>query len=124
MNSMAVPVSFGHLGYMKTDNGIDHPGFGEFLDLLRDGNAWVKMTGTYRITVRDHTPYDDIAPFAQALIAANEDRIVWGTDWPHPWVKGNMPNDGALMDLLADWTSDEAVRRKILVDNAEALYGF
>jgi 2-pyrone-4,6-dicarboxylate lactonase len=123
-NSMAVPVSFGHLGYMKTDKGIDHPGFREFLDLLRDGNAWVKLTGTYRITMRDRTPYDDVTPFARALIAANEDRIVWGTDWPHPAIKGNMPNDGALMDHLADWAPDAAVRRKVLVDNAEALYGF
>lgn len=124
MNSMAVPVSFGHLGYMRTDNGIDHPGFQAFLDLLRDGNAWVKMTGTYRITVRDRTPYDDVAPYARALIDANPDRIIWGTDWPHPAIKGIMPNDGALMDHLADWAPDAAVRRKILVDNPEVLYGF
>jgi 2-pyrone-4,6-dicarboxylate lactonase len=124
MNSMAVDVSFGHLGYMKTDNGIDHPGFQAFLDLLRDGNCWVKLTGTYRITTMAQTPYDDVIPFAKAVIAANEDRIVWGTDWPHPWVKGIMPNDGALLDQLADWTDDESVRRKILVDNPQNLYGF
>jgi 2-pyrone-4,6-dicarboxylate lactonase len=124
MNGMAVDVSFGHLGYMKTDNGTEHPGFQEFLDLLRDGHSWVKLTGTYRITTRDATPYDDVAPYAQALIAANEDRIVWGTDWPHPAVKGNMPNDGALIDHLADWASDVALRRKILVDNPRMLYGF
>jgi len=124
MNAMAVDVSFGHLGYMRTDNGIDHPGFREFLDLLRDGNCWVKMTGSYRITTAHETPYHDVTPYAKALIAANEDRIVWGTDWPHPSLKGNMPNDGALLDQLADWAPDEAVRKKILVDNAEALYGF
>lgn len=124
MNAMAVDVSFGHLGYMKTDQGVDHPAFREFLDLLRDGNCWVKFTGTYRITTLPQTPYDDVTPFARALIAANEDRIVWGTDWPHPWVKGVMPNDGALLDQLGDWTDDEAVRKKILVDNAQALYGF
>lgn len=124
MNGMAVDVSFGHLGYMKTDNGIDHPGFQEFLDLLRDGNCWVKLTGSYRITVRERTPYDDIDPYAEALVAANPDRVVWGTDWPHPAVKGVMPNDGALLDRLAAWAPDEAIRRKILVDNPEALYGF
>jgi 2-pyrone-4,6-dicarboxylate lactonase len=124
MNSMAVDVSFGHLGYMRTDNGIDHPGFQEFLDLLRDGNCWVKLTGTYRITTSEQTPYDDIAPYAKALIEANEDRIVWGTDWPHPSLKGTMPNDGALLDHLADWAPNEATRKKILVDNPEALYGF
>lgn len=124
MNAMAVDVSFGHLGYMKTDNGLDHPGFQEFLNLLRDGNCWVKLTGTYRITTMPRTPYGDIAPFARALIGANEDRIVWGTDWPHPAVKGIMPNDGALLDHLADWAPDETLRRKILVDNPTALYGF
>jgi 2-pyrone-4,6-dicarboxylate lactonase len=124
MNSMAVDVSFGHLGYMRTDKGIDHPGFREFLDLLRDGHAWVKLTGSYRITTSAATPYDDVTPVAQALIAANADRIVWGTDWPHPSLKSNMPNDGALLDQLADWAPDEAVRQKILVDNAALLYGF
>ncbi len=124
MNSMAVDVSFGHLGYMRTDNGIDHPGFQEFLNLMRDGNCWAKLTGTYRITTAKQTPYDDIVPYAHALIDANEDRCVWGTDWPHPSLKGNMPNDGALLDHLADWAPDEAVRKKILVDNPEALYGF
>jgi predicted TIM-barrel fold metal-dependent hydrolase len=124
MNSMAVDVSFGHLGYMKTDNGIDHPGFQEFLDLLRDGNSWVKLTGTYRITTSERTPYADISPYAKAILAANEDRVVWGTDWPHPFVPGVMPNDGALLDHLADWAPDEAQRRKILVDNPEKLYGF
>jgi 2-pyrone-4,6-dicarboxylate lactonase len=124
MNAMAVDVSVGHLGYMKTDNGIDHPGFREFLDLLRDGNCWVKVSGSYRVTTSDRTPYGDVVPFAQALIAANADRVLWGTDWPHPVFKGNMPNDGALMDQLADWAPDEALRRKILVDNPTALYGF
>lgn len=124
MNSMAVDVSVGHLGYMKTDNGIDHPGFREFLDLVRDGNCWVKLSGSYRMTISATTPYDDATPFARALIEANEDRIIWGTDWPHPAFKGNMPNDGALLDQLADWAPDEAQRKKILVTNSENLYGF
>ena len=124
MNSMAVDVSFGHLGYMKTDVGIDHPGFQDFLSLLKDGNAWVKLTGTYRITTSQVTPYSDVTPYAQALIAANEDRIVWGTDWPHPFISCVMPNDGALMDHLVDWAPDEALRQKILVSNPEVLYGF
>lgn len=124
MNSMAVDVSVGHLGYMKTDHDIDHPGFQAFLDLLRDGNCWVKLTGTYRITTLSRTPYHDITLYAKALIEANEDRVVWGTDWPHPSYHGIMPNDGTLMDQLADWAPYEAVRKKILVDNAEKLYGF
>ena len=109
---------------MRTDRGLEHRGFREFLDLMRDGNCWVKLTGTYRITTSERTPYDDVAPFARALIEANEDRIVWGTDWPHPTLKGLMPNDGALLDQLPVWAPDEKLRRKILVSNAEALYGF
>jgi len=124
LNALSVDVSVGHLGYMRTDNGIGHPGFREFLDLLRDGNTWVKLSGSYRITISDSTPYDDVTPVARALIEANEDRIIWGTDWPHPFLKGNMPNDGALTDQLIDWAPEEAVRKKILVDNAERLYGF
>lgn len=124
MNSMAVDVSVGHLGYMKTDQGIEHPGFLEFLDLLRDGSCWVKVSGSYRVTCVDMTPYDDVVPFAQALIEANEDRVLWGTDWPHPVFKGNMPNDGALMAQLATWAPDDGLRKKILVDNPSVLYGF
>jgi len=124
MSNMAVDVSFGHLGYMKTDHPIDHPGFQELLNLLRDGKSWVKLSGSYRVTTSPTTPYDDVQPYAKALIAANEDRILWGTDWPHPVFKGNMPNDGALFDQLKDWAPDEAIRKKILVDNPQALYGF
>lgn len=124
MNAMAVPVSFGHLGYMRTDQGLDHHGFREFLALLRDGNCWAKLTGTYRITTSAQTPYHDVTPFARALIEANEDRVVWGTDWPHPTFKGRMPNDGALLEQLATWAPEEALRHKILVTNAECLYGF
>jgi predicted TIM-barrel fold metal-dependent hydrolase len=124
LNSMAVDVSVGHLGYMRTDHGIDHPGFREFLDLVRDGKCWVKLSGSYRVTTMGTTPYTDVAPYARALIEANEDRVIWGTDWPHPALKGNMPNDGALMDQLSEWAPDETVRRKIMVDNSETLYGF
>ncbi len=124
MNSMAVDVSVGHLGYMKTDQGIDHPGFQEFLDLLRDGRCWAKLSGSYRVTCVDSPPYGDVEPFARALIESNEERILWGTDWPHPVFKGTMPNDGALMEQLVSWAPDENLRKKILVDNPSSLYGF
>ena len=124
MNAMAVDVSFGHLGYMKTDKGLKHPGFQDFLSLLRDGKGWAKLTGTYRITTSERTPYHDVTPFAQAIIEANPERVVWGTDWPHPTFIGNMPNDGALFDQLVDWAPDAHVREKILVTNPQRLYGF
>lgn len=124
MNSMAVDISVGHLGYMKSSYGVEHPGFQEFLDLLRDGRCWVKLSGSYRVTLEDVPPYQDVAPMARALIDANADRVLWGTDWPHPVFKGTMPNDGALMEQLSDWAPDDALRKKILVDNPRELYGF
>ncbi len=124
LNAMAVDVVVGHLGYMKTDHGLDHPGFREFLDLVRDGKCWVKLSGSYRITTQDRPPYADVTPLARALIEANPDRMVWGSDWPHPTFWGTMPNDGELFDQLADWAPDAATRQKILVDNPRALYGF
>ena len=124
LNSMAVDVCVGHLGYMKTENGLNHPGFQEFLDLLRDGNCWVKLSGSYRIAMSGLPPYRDVEPFAKALISANQERVLWGTDWPHPVFKGAMPNDGALMEQLASWAPDEGLRHRILVDNPALLYGF
>lgn len=124
LNGMAVDVCIGHLGYMSTEHGMGNAGFQALLDLLRDGRCWVKVSGSYRVTTGETPPYDDVTPFAQALIAANEDRILWGTDWPHPVFKGRMPNDGALMEQLRAWAPEAALRQKILVDNPAALYGF
>jgi predicted TIM-barrel fold metal-dependent hydrolase len=124
LNAMAVDVVVGHLGYMKTDHGILHNGFQEFLNLIRDGKTWVKLSGSYRVTTEDATPYTDVTPFAQAIIEAGEDHTLWGTDWPHPVFWGNMPNDGVLFDQLATWAPNPGLRKKILVDNPNRLYGF
>jgi len=124
LGKLPVDISVGHLGYMKTSAGIDHPGFQDFLDLLRDGHCWVKLTGTYRITTLDQTPYLDVTPTAQALIDANPDRLIWGTDWPHVATYGFMPNDADLLDHMLDWTSDTALQQKIFVKNAVELFGF
>lgn len=124
LKALPVDVVVGHLGYMKTSEGLDNPGFREFLDLLRDGKCWAKMTGTYRITQADAPPYDDVVPVARAILDAAPDRVIWGSDWPHPFHYRTMPNDGYLLDQLADWTSDEALIHKTLVENPETLYGF
>lgn len=118
-----VDVVLGHLGYMKAGQGVDAPGFAALLRLLRGGRAWVKLTGPYRIS-GEALPYSDVTPFAHALIQTAPDRIVWGTDWPHVMVKGGMPNDGDLCDLLAQWVSDPALRQQVLVSNPAKLYGF
>lgn len=119
-----VPVIFGHLGYTKTSIGVDDPGYQRFLDVVKEGRAWVKLTGAYRISSCDATPYDDVTPMAKALLDANPDCLVWGSDWPHPRHPGVMPNDGALLDQLAHWGADASMREKILTTNPEQFYGF
>ena len=121
---LPVDVSIGHLGYMPAALGVEHPKFQAFLDLLDSGRFWVKLSGTYRITSLKQTPYTDVAPFARALVARRPDRVVWGTDWPHPTCQLPMSNDGDLLDMLANWVPDAATRNNILVDNAAKLYGF
>ena len=120
---MAVGVSVGYLGYIKISYAIDHSGFKDFLNLVRDDKCRVKLSGSYQITTQEKSPYLDVSPYAHAIIEANEDRGIWGTDWPHPWVFGHMPNDGALMNQLAEWVPVPAVRQKLLVDNPETLFG-
>jgi predicted TIM-barrel fold metal-dependent hydrolase len=104
--------------------GVGHPGFQSFLALFREGRCWVKLTGSYRITGLKATPYHDVTPIAEALIETRPDRVIWGTDWPHPITKIPMPNDGALLDQLSLWAPDAEIRRRILVDNPARLYGF
>jgi 2-pyrone-4,6-dicarboxylate lactonase len=120
-----VDVVFGHLGYVRTDKGTSNPGFQALLRLLKSGKAWVKLTGPYRISTGP-TPHGDTDAFAHALIEANANRVIWGTDWPHVMLnwKIPMPNDGDLADLLGSWVRDAAVRKCVLVDNPARLYGF
>lgn len=118
-----VDVVFGHLGYLPTHLGIGDAGFQALLRLLQAGRAWVKLTGPYRLS-GSKLPYADVAPFAHALLDAAPLQIVWGSDWPHVMVKGAMPNDGDLMDMLSTWIPDPSIRHQVLVSNPERLYGF
>ncbi|WP_375459180.1 amidohydrolase family protein [uncultured Enterovirga sp.] len=122
--SLPVDVVVGHLGYMPTSRSPDDPGYRAFLGLVEDGRCWVKLTGPYRISSDPSLPYADVAPFAQRLVALRPDRLLWGSDWPHVMCRGPMPNDGALVDLLAEWIPDSATRDRILVENPARLYGF
>ncbi|MBV8152265.1 MAG: amidohydrolase family protein [Candidatus Eremiobacteraeota bacterium] len=134
MNS-PVPAVFDHFGGADAALGTSQPGFSDLLDLARAGKAYVKISGAYRSS-KEAPDYADVAPFARALIAANPDRIVWGTDWPHPnpvAPPGGKPSDitplfqiddGRLMNQLVVWAPDAAVRKKILVDNPTRLYQF
>jgi 2-pyrone-4,6-dicarboxylate lactonase len=118
-----VEIVVGHLGYMKTDNGLEAPGLQALLRLARSGRCWVKLTGPYRIS-DEPLPYSDAIPFAHALLEAAPKQLVWGTDWPHVMAKGKMPNDGDLADLLSDWIPDARLREQVLVHNPARLYGF
>jgi predicted TIM-barrel fold metal-dependent hydrolase len=123
--SICVPLSVGHIGYTKVAaGGIDHPGYREFLAMLRDGLFWVKLTGPSRLSAHESFPYPDVAAMAKAAIAAAPDRVVWGSDWPHVMQYRPMPNDGDLLDALAEWAPDAEQRQRILVDNPARLYGF
>ncbi len=124
VDALAVPVVFDHLGHGPAALGVEHPGIQALLRLIVDGRAWVKLSGAYRITSQPHPPYSDVAPLARALVAANPDRLVWGSDWPHAMMPVPVPNDGDLFDLLPDWAGNAANLRKILVENPEELYGF
>ncbi len=121
---LPVPVVFDHMGHVHVSNGLDDVGFMALLRLMESGQAWVKLSGSYRITGQDQPPYTDVTPFAQAVVAANSERCVWASDWPHPHIQVPMPNDGALLDMLFDWVPNTDTRNRILVNNPARLYGF
>lgn len=123
LGDFPVEVMIDHMGRPHTRGGVTAPGFQALLRLLKSGRGWSKLSAPYRTSLQA-PPYADITPFAQALVAAVPDRLVWGTDWPHVMLDAAMPNDGDFADLLAVWVTDEAVRRRILVDNPARLYGF
>jgi predicted TIM-barrel fold metal-dependent hydrolase len=130
-----VPVVFDHFGGAQAKLGVAQPGFSDLLELVKSGKAYVKISGAYRAS-KLAPDYFDVVPLAQALIAANSDRIVWGTDWPHPnsvTPPGKKPtdvtpmyqiDDGQLLNQLPVWAPDAAIRKKILADNPAQLYGF
>ncbi|HEY5900819.1 MAG TPA: amidohydrolase family protein [Burkholderiales bacterium] len=122
--SLTIPMCIAHFAYQPATAGVKAPGFQALLELLQRGNTWVKISGANRVSRGDLPPYDDVKPMARALIAENPERILWGTDWPHPNKYVANPNDGDLVDAFGDWVPDEAMRRKILVDNPAAFYRF
>jgi len=130
-----VPAVFDHFGGAQAALGVEQQGFSDLVDLVKSGKAYVKISGAYRSS-KQAPDYADVVPLAKALISANADRIVWGTDWPHPDSvtppdKKNTDvtplfqiDDGRLLNQLPVWAPDAATRKKILVDNPARLYGF
>ena len=128
-------VVFDHFAQADTLRGVDQPGFSSLVRLLKSGRAYVKISAAYRIATRP-SDYSDVAPLAKALIAANPERVLWGSDWPHPDAArrpGRRPtdvapplpvDDGRVLNQLAVWAPDAEIRRTILVENPARLYGF
>jgi len=120
LESLRVPFIIDHMGRVEASHGLEQKPFRQLLDLMKNELAWIKVSGPERVSSAGK-PFHDAMPFARALIAAAPDRVLWGTDFPHPNVKW-MPNDGELVDLFAATVPDEATRRKVLVDNPARLY--
>jgi predicted TIM-barrel fold metal-dependent hydrolase len=130
-----VPVVLDHFGGAQAGPGVGQPGFDVLLDLVRSGQAYVKLSAPYRGSTKP-PDYGDMAPLAKALVAANINRMLWGTDWPHPdtsQAAGRKPtdisplrsvDDGRVFNQFSRWVSNAAQRRAILVDNPQRLYGF
>ena len=117
----SLPVVVDHMGRVPVRDGLDQPPFRVLLDLLKRPNWWVKVSGAERIS-ESGPPFADAIPFAQRLIEAAADRVLWGTDWPHPNVRWE-PDEADLVDLLPSFAGS-AVLHKVLVDNPARLYGF
>ena len=131
LRALPCAVVIDHLARINPSAGLGQPAFQLLLDLLKKQNFWVKITGADKLCKTGvgayfGLPFVDVVPFARAVIAAAPERVIWGTDWPHSnnFAPGKTPNDGDLMDLLALFAPDGSIRRKILVDNPAALYGF
>jgi predicted TIM-barrel fold metal-dependent hydrolase len=119
------PLVFDHLGHLPQPAGVNHPAFSVIRRLIDKNRAWVKMSGAYIDTKIGPPTYADATKVARAYVAAAPERIVWGSDWPHPNLGFNdKPSDAVLFDLLSEWAPNSAERHKILVENPETLYGF
>ena len=115
-------LSAGGIAFAQPE-GINHPVFASIRRLIDKGRTWVKISGAYMDTKVGPPTYADSTKLAQAFVKLAPQRMVWGSDWPHPTEK-EKPDDAVLFDLLAEWAPDEAIRQRILVDNPAALYGF
>ena len=118
----SVPVVIDHMGRADAEQGLDQAPFRALLKLLEDKKIWVKVSGAERVS-RDGTPYADAVPYGRKLVESFGDRVLWGTDWPHPNLK-EIPDDGILVDLIAQMAPTEAQQKALLVDNPQRFYGF
>lgn len=118
-----MPVIVDHYGMVDATRGVNEENFQVLLRLVGEGHVHVKVSAPYRVSTR-YPDYAEARPFHAALLRADPDRLMWGTDWPHPSIAAEaMPDDGHLLDLFHAWTPDAGVRRRILVDTPARLFG-
>ncbi len=123
LSRISVPVVIDHMGRIDASEGPDQAPFAALMRLLEHEHIWVKVSGSERAS-RQEAPYADAVPFARRLVETFPDRVLWGTDWPHPNFRSSPPDDGVLTDLLAEIAPSEAHLRALLVDNPMNLYRF
>ncbi len=121
LRSLPVTVVIDHMGRPDVSAGVESDGFARFMSLMEDEKFWVKVGCPERLTV-DGPPYDDVAPFARALVEGFPDRVLWGTDWPHPNMKSHLPDDGLLVDRIPVIAPTPELQKKLLIDNPMRLY--
>ncbi|MDR3562212.1 MAG: amidohydrolase family protein [Negativicutes bacterium] len=122
--SVPCQIVFDHFAHVPEPDGANHPVFFAVVSLMQKGKAWVKLSAAYQESKVGPPTYADSGMVARAFVREAPDRLVWGTNWPHPTEKHTKPDDALLLDLLAEWVPDEAIRNRILVDNPAKLYGF
>jgi 2-pyrone-4,6-dicarboxylate lactonase len=120
--SLPTTVVVDHMGRPDVSKPVDGPEFGRFVQLMEHTNVWSKVTCPERLSISGPPGYDDVVPFARRLVEAFPDRVLWGTDWPHPNMTTHMPDDGALVDYIPRIATDAVAQRKLLVDNPMRLY--
>jgi predicted TIM-barrel fold metal-dependent hydrolase len=121
--SRDMPVIVDHLGMVPAERGVDDENFQALLKLVGNGHVYVKVSAVYRLSAQ-YPDYADARVLHDALVRANPNALMWGTDWPHPSIAAAlMPDDGHLLDLFCDWTPDEKTRHQILVDTPALLFG-
>jgi predicted TIM-barrel fold metal-dependent hydrolase len=123
LKQLRVPMVFDHFGRIPLDLGVRHPAFRVIGELVGRGNAWVKLSAGYHFSKEGPPHYADVGALTRAFLALAPERMLWGSDWPHP-TETKKPDSGVMLDRFAEWAADDATRRRVLVDNPTELYGF
>ena len=123
LEALPTPIVVDHMGRPDLAAGVDHPDFRRFVDLMaRNPTIWSKVTCPERLSISGPPTYDDFVPFGRELVRLFPDRVLWGTDWPHPNMTTHMPDDGRLVDMIPRIAPSEAEQKALLVDNPMRLY--